>query len=64
MASETATVLLALIGIAVIVVGVMILMQMQKPVVEERVGPQARPRDYQWRGHYYSHLPVRPVIYG
>ena len=64
MASEAATVFLGLIGIAVVAVGVMILMQRQQnnPIVEERV--VARPRDYQWRGHYYSHLPVRPVIYG
>jgi hypothetical protein len=66
MASEAATVFIGLIGIAIVAVGVMILIQMQtqKTVVEERVGPVARPRDYQWRGHYYSHLPIRPVIYG
>ena len=62
MASEAATVLLALIGIGIIVVGIMILMRRPTPVVEERV--VARPTDYQWRGHYYSHLPVRPIMIG
>ena len=62
MASEAATVLLALIGIGIIVVGIMILIQRPTPTVEERV--VARPTDYQWRGHYYSHLPVRPIMIG
>jgi hypothetical protein len=66
MASEALTVFIALIGIAIVAVGVMILMQLQmqrqNPVVEERV--VARPTDYQWRGHYYSHLPIRPIMYG
>lgn len=62
MASEAATVLLALIGIGIIVVGIMILMRRSPSTVEERV--VARPTDYQWRGHYYSHLPVRPIMIG
>jgi len=53
-ASEAATVLLALIGIGVIVVGIMILIQMQRPQVVEY------PLEYPWRG--YSHLPLRPII--
>jgi len=60
MASEAATVLLALIGICIIVIGVMILMQ--RPLPEKEVA--IRPTDYQWRGHYYSHLPVRPILAG
>lgn len=59
MASEAATVLLALVGIGVIVVGIMILMQRQDP--EPR---SDKVTDWQWRGHYYSHLPVRPILIG
>jgi len=62
MASEAATVLLALIGIAVVTVGAMILIQMRSAQVDERV--VVRPTDYQWRGHYYSHLPIRPFMSG
>jgi hypothetical protein len=61
MASEATTVLLALIGIAVIVVGLMILIQLQKPPQMPR-GSVEYPADYQWRGHYYSHIPIRPIM--
>ena len=67
--SDTATVLLTLVGIGVIVVGVLLLVQLQQgaqsatrpaeTVVVREVGPR-------WRhgfGPYYSHLPFRPVLY-
>ena len=63
MASEAVTVVVALIGIGVIVVGVMNLVVMQRPRTV-KVEDDIRTDSWQWRGHYYSHLPIRPVIYG
>jgi len=65
MASEAAVVVLALIGIGVIVVGIMNLVTIQRPTSVVKVEDDTwSPDSWQWRGHYYSHLPVRPVIYG
>lgn len=61
MASEAVTVVVALIGIGVIVVGIMNLIVMQRPV---KVEDDIRTDSWQWRGHYYSHLPIRPMMYG
>ena len=61
MASEALMTILALIGIGVIVVGVMNLTQRPRVV---KVEDDVRTDSWQWRGHYYSHLPIRPVIYG
>jgi len=51
MASEAATVMLSVIGIAVIVVGIMILTQ--RPRVVEKEVVVRRP--------WYSHYPTRPL---
>jgi len=76
MASEAITVLLALIGIGVITVGVMLLMQRSSiretkreeivdgSWVSKAITPTEDPRSWQWRGHSYSHLPVRPILIG
>ena len=61
MASEAVIVVLALIGIGVIVVGIMNLMMMQQRPVED---DGWNTNSWQWRGHYYSHLPVRPILVG
>jgi len=58
MASEAVMVILALIGIGVIVIGVMNLVVMQRPCIEDGI----RTDRLQWRGHYYSHLPIRPFM--
>ena len=63
MASEIATVLLSLIGVGVIVVGVLILMEMN----ERKETTKVVVREPRWRywapyGPYYSHLP-RPILY-
>jgi hypothetical protein len=66
---EASTVVLAVIGIAIVVVGVLLLMEVQKKPAEptERVIVREDvrrwwPRRWGW-GPYYSHLPVRPVLY-
>ena len=64
---DTATILLTLVGIGVIVVGVLLLFQLQaapsstrpaETVVVREVRPHWRPF-----GPYYSHLPYRPLLY-
>ena len=62
MASEALLIILALIGIGVIVVGVMNIVVMQRPRPVE-VEDNWRTDSWQWRGHNYSHLPIRPMIY-
>jgi len=66
MASEAVVVVLALIGIGVIVVGIMNLMMMQRVASQEVRDPNGAwdRNSWQWRGHYYSHLPVRPILIG
>ena len=61
---DTATVLLTLVGIGVIVVGVLLLVQMQARPAETVVVREARaPRWRRGVGPYYSHLPYRPLMY-
>lgn len=61
--SDTATVLLILVGLGIIVVGVLLLVQQSLPQQSETVViREVRPH---WRpfGPYYSHLPYRPLLY-
>jgi hypothetical protein len=65
MGLDAGTTLLAVIGIGIIVVGVLILMERSKPVekpVKEVIVRERRPW-YPGLGPYYSHLPVRPLVY-
>ena len=62
MASEALLIILALIGIGVIVVGLMNIVVMQRPRPVE-VEDNWRTDSLQWRGHNYSHLPIRPMMY-
>jgi hypothetical protein len=61
---DAGTVLLAIIGIGIIVVGVLILMDRPPAATREVVVER---RGWPWRrggwGPYYSHLPVRPLVY-
>ncbi len=66
MGLDAGTTLLAVIGIGIIVVGVLILMEKSRPAPTSQVKevivrePVYRP----WAlGPYYSHLPVRPLVY-
>jgi hypothetical protein len=70
--STTETVILTLVGVGIIAVGVMILMQLQQgaPKETEVIVKQVRDpwfhygrRGWWGRGPYYSHLPVRPILY-
>jgi hypothetical protein len=67
MASEALTVIATLVGIGIIVVGVLVLMEMQKePAATPATTVIVRePRRWWHRGWgpYYSHLPVRPLVY-
>jgi hypothetical protein len=63
MASDTLSVLLALIGIGIIVVGVLILMQHEREEESPRIiVREPRSRWFRGYGPYYSHLP-RPILY-
>lgn len=65
MASEALTVIATLVGIGIIVVGVLILMELDRP--QAPVPSTVIVREPRWRrggwGPYYSHLPVRPLLY-
>jgi len=71
MASEALLVILALIGIGIIVVVTMLLLQgqqrlqrqEQRPVEKVIIREAERPY-FRWWDRSYSHVPVRPVIYG
>jgi len=68
MASDALTILLVLVGVGIIAVGVMILTRPPVVVKEEVIRPRYRWNDRwdarmrPWYG--YSHLPVRPVMFG
>jgi hypothetical protein len=62
MGLDAGTTLLAVIGIGIIVVGVLILMERPRPA-EPRV-KEVIVREPVWGlGPYYSHLPVRHLVY-
>ena len=63
MVSEALLIILALIGIGVIVVGIMNIVVMQRPRPSKIDDDSWRTDSWQWRGHNYSHLPIRPMIY-
>jgi hypothetical protein len=66
MGLDAGTTLLAVIGIGIIVVGVLILMERSRPAPVERkeVIVRERPVYRPWNlGPYYSHLPVRHLVY-
>ena len=64
---DAGTVLLAVIGIGIIVVGVLILMDRPAAAVNREVIVERHGFGWPWRrggwGPYYSHLPVRPLVY-
>jgi hypothetical protein len=68
MATDALMIVSALIGIGVIVIGIMLLMnagqQQQRPT--ERIVIREQEPFYRrwWRRDAYSHVPVRPVLYG
>ena len=63
MGLDAGTTLLAVIGIGIIVVGVLILMEKSRPASQvKEVIVRERPW-YPGLGPYYSHLPVRPLVY-
>jgi hypothetical protein len=65
MASDALTVIATLVGIGIIVVGVLVLIEIQKePVPTPATTVIVRePRYHRGFGPYYSHLPVRPLLY-
>jgi hypothetical protein len=71
MATEALLIILALIGIGIIVVVTMLLLQEQmrrdqreqRPVEKVIIREEERPY-FRWWDRSYSHVPVRPVIYG
>ena len=71
---DTATVLLTLVGIGVIIVGVLLLFQLRagpvqsatrpaETVVVREVGPRWHRYPYWGTGPFYSRVPYRPVLY-
>ena len=70
MATEALMVILALIGIGIIVVVTLLLLQRQqrdrRPVEKVVIREEERPYYGRWWGwdRSYSHVPVRPVLYG
>jgi hypothetical protein len=63
MASEALTVIATLVGIGIIVVGALVLMELQKePATTPATTVIVREPRYRY-GPYYSHLPVRPLMY-
>jgi len=70
MATEALLVILALIGIGIIVVVTMLLLQNQrsrKPVEKVIIREQEDVPFWRYGGGWdrpYSHVPVRPVVYG
>ena len=66
MGLDAGTTLLAVIGIGIIVVGVLILMEKSRPAPAEKSVKEVIVRERPWYpglGPYYSHLPVRPLVY-
>ena len=64
MGLDAGTTLLAVIGIGIIVVGVLVLMEKSRPAPVERKEVIVRERPvYPRLGPYYSHLPVRHLVY-
>ena len=64
---DTGTVILTLVGIGIIVVLGMLLIQMRTPAVQpaREVIVERRVPTWGWPGYgpYYSHLPLRPLVY-
>ncbi len=65
MGLDAGTTLLAVIGIGIIVVGVLVLMEKSRPASRvKEVIVRERPVYPSWNlGPYYSHLPVRHLVY-
>jgi len=64
MGLDAGTTLLAVIGIGIIVVGVLVLMEKSRPAERKEVIVRERPVYRPWNlGPYYSHLPVRHLVY-
>jgi hypothetical protein len=61
---EALTVIATLVGIGIIVVGILVLIELQKEPATPSTVIVREPR-YRYRsgGPYYSHLPVRPLLY-
>jgi hypothetical protein len=64
--SEALTVIATLVGIGIIVVGILVLMELDRPAAPQPsttvIVREPRHRYRGW-GPYYSHLPVRPLLY-
>ena len=59
--SDALTVIATLVGIGIIVIGILVLMELdRKPTTV--IVREPRYRSHGW-GPYYSHLPVRPLLY-
>lgn len=71
MAADMGTFLLAAVGVGVIVTGVILIMTLkQQQETKKEVVIQNEPIGWGWAGGwlpnwgpYYSHMPVRPLIY-
>lgn len=64
MGLDAGTTLLAVIGIGIIVVGVLVLIEKSRPAERKEVIVRERPVYRPWNlGPYYSHLPVRHLVY-
>ena len=65
--SAALTVIATLVGIGIIVVGILILMELDRPAAPQPAATTVIVREPRWRSHgwgpYYSHLPVRPLLY-
>jgi hypothetical protein len=61
--SEALTVIATLVGIGIIVVGVLILMELDRPAAASTIIVREPRYRYRSGGPYYSHLPVRPLLY-
>jgi hypothetical protein len=62
--SDALTVIATLVGIGIIVVGILVLMELdQKPAATTVIVREPRYRRWPGYGPYYSHLPVRPLLY-
>jgi len=66
MATDALMIVSALIGIGVIVIGIMLLMNVSQQRPTERIVIREEEPFYRrwWRRDAYSHVPVRPVLYG
>ena len=64
--SEALTVIATLVGIGIIVVGILVLIELDRPVAPQPAATTVIVRGPRWRrgwGPYDSHLPVRPLLY-